>query len=155
MLVIVGILSAFAGVRILDQRFAGTRAFYDGVVALVQYGRKTAIAQRRPVFVQVSPGAVVLCYSTVTPCNAPVAGPPGAVAGANPLSVSFTQSPFTVSAPAGVAFTPALTFQFQFDALGSYLTDAGALPGANLTLTVQGDSSYSLTVERITGYVHP
>ena len=137
---IVGVLSVVAASR-LSGTFANTRGFYDQVFAEVQYARKTAIAQRRAIFVRIEAANSRLCYIAADPCTAgtAVASPTG-------------QSPFTVTTPAGVAITVAT---FQFSALGEYLTSAGAVPGASLTVTVSGEGNYSFTVERDTGYVHP
>jgi hypothetical protein len=60
--------------------------------------------------------------------------------------------PFLLQAPAGTSATVAV---FQFDALGRYLTSAGATPAAALAISVTGDGSYQFFVEPDTGYVHP
>jgi MSHA pilin protein MshC len=156
-LVIVAILSVFVVTR-LTGTFAGTRAYYDGVTAVVQYGRKAAIAQRRPVFVEVDGAArrVRLCYAAASCAGADaVPGPPSPTATGSGLDVTFTQLPFSVTAASGVSVSAAPISTFQFDALGRVLTSAGADPGGNLTLTVSGEGTHTLTVERDTGYVHP
>jgi len=150
-IVIVAVLSVVAFSR-LSGSFAGTRGYYDGATALIQYARKLAIAQRRAVYVQVAAGSVTLCYAAAAPCASPVPSPPVSPASANPLSVSFSTSPsLSVTAPSGVSSAPVVTFQFS--ALGAYLDNAGAEPGANLAITVSGEGSHTLTVHRVTGYV--
>jgi MSHA pilin protein MshC len=153
-LLIVALLSVFVASR-LSGTFAGTRAYYDGVTAVVQYGRKAAIAQRRAVFVQVVNPTVTLCYTAASPCGDPVPGPPTAGSGGSALDVTFTQLPFSVTAASGVSVSAAPISTFQFSALGQVLTSAGADPGSNLTLTVTGEGTHTLTIERDTGYVHP
>lgn len=153
-MVIVSILAVFAASR-LTGTFASTRGFYDGAVALIQYGRKLAIAQRRAVFVQVAAGSVTLCYTAGAPCASAVPAPPVPPASGNPAQVAFSTTPsLSVTAPSGVTIS-AGTGTFQFNGLGVYLDAAGADPGANRTVTVTGDGSHSLTVHRDTGYVQP
>lgn len=137
---IVAVLSVVAFSR-LDGSFASTRGAYDHLYSQVAYGRKAAIAQRRPVFVRIDAAQSRLCYS---------AG--GACAGGDAAPSPSGASPFTVTFPAGVSVTAAT---FQFDALGQYLSSAGAAPGGNLAITVTGNGSHAFTVERDTGYVHP
>lgn len=150
-IVIVSVLSVAAYSR-LSGTFAGTRGYYDGAAALIQYARKLAIAQRRAVYVQVATGSVTLCYTAASPCVSAVPAPPLPPTSANPLSVSFGTSPsLSVTAPSAVTSAPAVTFQFT--ALGVYLDSAGADPGGNLTLTVSGEGTHTLTVHRETGYV--
>lgn len=135
---VVAILAVFAAPRLVD-RFAEARAFTDRTTALLRLARVTAVAQRRPIFVRVdsTTGTVNACYNAAGPCAAP---PPPA-----------GRDGWTVTAPGGVGIAPTVTF--QFDALGRYLDSAGADPGSSLSLTITGDASYSIAVERETGYV--
>lgn len=140
-IVIVSVVSIYAASR-LSGEFVRTRASYDELLVQVQYARKTAVAQRRFVCVHISAAQSQLFYGTGAAC-------PATTGVASPVS----QVPYTVNVGSGVSFAPASTL--QFDGQGRYLTAAGADPGANLTVTVSGDGSYSFTVERDTGYVHP
>lgn len=135
---VVAILAVFAAPRLVD-RFAEARAFTDRTTALLRLARVTAVAQRRPIFVRVdsTTGTVNACYNAAGACAAP---PPPA-----------GRDGWTVTAPGGVGIAPTVTF--QFDALGRYLDSAGADPGSSLSLTITGDVSYSIAVERETGYV--
>jgi MSHA pilin protein MshC len=137
-IVIVGIISTIAMARI-QGGFATTRGFYDELLSQVQYARKTAIAQRRPVFVRIDATQSRLCYSAALTCTAgdAVASPTG-------------QLPFRVALPAGVAVTPAT---FQFDALGRYRDSAGAATAAPLVIAVTGEGNLQFSVEHDTGYV--
>ena len=140
-IVIVSVVSIYAASR-LSGEFARTRASYDELLVQVQYARKTAMAQRRFVCVHIAAAQGQLYYGTGAAC-------PAASGVASPAS----QVPYTVNAGSGVSFAPASTL--QFDGQGRYLTAAGTDPGANFTITVSGDGSFSFTVERDTGYVHP
>jgi MSHA pilin protein MshC len=137
-IVIVGILSTIAMARI-SGGFATTRGFYDQLLSEVQYARKAAIAQRRPVFVRIDAVQSRLCYSSGGTCTGTdaAASPTGAV-------------PFAVSVPSGVTVTAAV---FQFDALGRYRDSAGAATAAPLVIAVAGDGNLQFTVEHDTGYV--
>jgi MSHA pilin protein MshC len=141
---IVGIIAVFAGSRI-SGGFANTAGYYQKLMAQITYARKTAIAQRLPVCVHVAAGQSQVYYAnaggTACPASAGVLSPGG-------------QSPFTITAPTGTSVT-AGTGNFMFDATGRYLTSAGGTPTGAQTVTVTGDGSYSLTIERETGYVHP
>lgn len=137
---VLAIVSVIAVSR-LSGDFAETRGTYDKLFSQVAYARKAAIAQRRPVFVRIDAAQSRLCYS---------AG--GACTGADGAPAPTGGVPFTVAFPAGVTATVAT---FQFDALGRYLTSAGATPGTSLLISVTGNGSHAFTVERETGYVHP
>lgn len=128
MILVVSVLSVFAVAR-FSGGFATTRGFYDELLSQVQYARKVAIAQRRPVFVRIDGAQSQLCYNAVGACTG-VASPTGGV-------------PFTLTVPSGVVVAPAMV---AFDGLGRY-----PAPGP-LTLTV-GDLQF--TVEHETGYVRP
>lgn len=139
-IVIVATLAVFATSR-LSGTFAATRGIYDQVFAQVSYGRKAAIAQRRAVFVRIDATQSRLCYSPAGACTAAdgVPSPNGVL-------------PFSVAFSSGISATAAV---FQFDALGRYLTSAGAAPGAKLQIDVSGEGTYTFFVEPDTGYVHP
>jgi len=124
----------------MNMGFASARGFYDRTVSLLRDARKTAIAQRKPVFVRIDNGAgtVVACYNSAGACVSPPT-PPGVAA-------------WALATPSGVTVAPTVTL--QFDALGRYLTAAGADPGASLAVTIAGDSTYTANIERETGYVY-
>ncbi|OGA64143.1 MAG: hypothetical protein A3G81_01755 [Betaproteobacteria bacterium RIFCSPLOWO2_12_FULL_65_14] len=140
MLLIVGILSVFAVAR-MSGGFASTRGVYDQLLAQVQYARKAAIAQRRPVFVRIGATQSRLCYSAA-----------GACSGGDAVSSPTGEVPFKVDIPAGIAVSVAAP-DFQFDALGRTRDAAGAPTAAPLVVTVSGDGSLQFTIEHDTGYV--
>jgi MSHA pilin protein MshC len=137
-LVIVGILSVVAIAR-MSSGFATTRGVFDQLLAQVQYARKVAIAQRRPVFVRIGATQARLCYSVAGACSGGdgVASPTGEV-------------PFKVDIPAGTSVSLAT---FQFDALGRTRDAAGAPTAAPLAVSVTGEGSLQFTIEHDTGYV--
>jgi MSHA pilin protein MshC len=137
-IVIVGIISTIAIAR-LSGGFATTRGFYDQLLSQVQYARKAAIAQRRPVFVRIDAAQSRLCYSSGGTCT-----------GADGAAAPTGQAPFTVLVPSGVTATPAV---FQFDALGRYRDLTGAATPGPLVIAVAGDINLQFTVEHDTGYV--
>jgi MSHA pilin protein MshC len=133
---IVAVISAVAMTR-FSGAFATARGFYDELLSQVQYARKVAIAQRRPVFVRIDASESRLCYSAAGTCTLgdAVASPSGS-------------APFRVAVPAGVTVTLAT---FQFDGLGRYVA-AAPLP---ITVAVAGEPNLQFSVEHETGYVHP
>ena len=128
-ILVVSVLSVFAVTR-FSGNFAVTRGFYDELLSQVQYARKVAIAQRRSVFVRISPAQSELCYNAAGPC-AGVVSPTGSM-------------PFSLAVPAGVNVAAAT---IQFDGLGRYPA------GGPLDVTVTGDGTYQFTVFHETGYV--
>lgn len=140
-IVVIGIISAFAIARMSDG-FAATRGAYDRLLSQVQYARKVAVAQRRPVFVRIDAAQSRVCYTQGGLCT-----------GADAVASATGELPFTVAIPAGVVVNAAPATTFQFDALGRYRTAAGLATAAPLTVTVTGNGNLLFTVEHETGYV--
>ncbi len=140
---IIGIIAVFASTRI-GGGYANTAKYYQQLMAQITYARKTAIAQRLPVCVHIASGQSEVKYDN----GLGTACPAGSAGVLSPTG----QAGFLITAPSGTTSSAAT---IMFDATGRYLTSAGATPGAALTLTVSGEGSYSLTIERETGYVHP
>ena len=126
-IVIATILAAFAISRINVNAF-DTEGYANRAAAMVRYAQRTAISQRRTIFVVATATNLRLCYTDAT-CASAVREPPGTNA-------------FSHDTPSGVALSPAI---FSFDALGR--------PSAAATLTVTGDVARQITVEAETGYV--
>jgi MSHA pilin protein MshC len=133
---IASILAVLAAPRLVGT-FASTRGFYDQLISQLTYARKAAIAQRRQICAVVTSTQSSLVYGGVSCSATGVNGPTG--------------SAFTLLVPSGITVTNAT---FQFDALGRYLDSAGVLATSSLAIAVSGDASYTITVERETGYVH-
>lgn len=139
-MVVVGILAAFAIPRFVDRTGFESRGFYDQAQGIVRYAQKIAIAQRQsppkpPVFVVIGANQIQVCYDAacVTPVNDPNIG--GALA---------------ITAPTGVTLTPA-TFSYA----GSGAPSIGAQLAITVNSTGVGDINRTFFVEAVTGYVHP
>ena len=125
-LVIATVLAAFA-ISQINLREIDTAWFHDQVRAGVRYAQRTAVAQRRPVFVLVEAGPrLALCYSD--PCGARV-------------TELATGNDFLLNAPAGVALSISVS-PLSFNGLGQ--------PSSGATLNVGGRT---ITVTAETGYV--
>lgn len=138
-MVIAGILAAFAAPRFFNRNVFDSRGFADQVLASLRYAQKEAIAQHRFVCVAFTANSVTLHTGTDSLCTANL--PVGSInltgpTGAAPYSVSSSNASFTA--------TPAT---FNFDALGK--------PSAatSQSITINGYAT-PITVEAETGYVH-
>jgi MSHA pilin protein MshC len=133
-LIIAGILSVVATAKLADRTTFEALGYFNQVQALARHAQKVAIAQRRPVFVADSAGAVAACYDAG--CASPVADPAGPAA-------------FVAAPPSGVsvAFSSGT---FSFDGLGR--------PSPNvqhaITVSASGEPVRIVTIEAETGYVH-
>lgn len=130
-LVIVGVVAAIAAPRFFDTMSFEVRSYSDRTLAMLRYGQKIAIAQRRNVFVCFTATSVALGYDAT--CVTPVTGPAGAV--------------LEGAAPSGVSIFPLTNFSF----------DAGGHSSlaAQTSYQISGEgASMTLIVERETGYVH-
>lgn len=137
-MVVIGVLAAFAVPRMMDPTGFKSRGFYDQAQALVAYAQKIAVAQRRtnttPIYVVIATNSIRVCYDAA--CNTPVPDP-------------NTGNALILNAPGGITLTPVTTFSFG---------NAGA-PSAAVTIRVNstgvGDINRTFFVETQTGYVHP
>jgi MSHA pilin protein MshC len=137
---IIAIVSVFA-VAQFSGGFARTRGFYDEFVAQLTFARRIAVAQRRVICVHVSAAQSSLFYADAAGTSCP---------GLNAIGGPLAVVPSGSALLSGTIGPPAT---FQFDALGAYRASNGSEPLANLVLTISGDGSYVVTVERLTGYV--
>lgn len=136
-MVIIGILALFALPRFYSLTAFDTRAFQDEITAMMRYAQKTAIAQRRCVFVNAV--AATRTVSLVFDQNGDCATQAAAVI--DPA----TNAPYVRTAPSSIGISSAA---FGFNALGS------PVPDAAVSMTITGDVVRTVTVERNTGYVH-
>jgi MSHA pilin protein MshC len=136
-LIIVGILAVMAIAKFANRLGFDTQGFFDSAQSGIRYAQKEAIAQRRNVCLTFASNSVSLTFASApgsgAACDTNLIGPAG-------------QSPYTVSAGAGISFSPTPT-NFSFDALGR--------PSAGQVIIISGDGTRSFTVEAETGYVHP
>lgn len=135
-IVILGVLAMFAAPRLFNNSTFTGRGLHDETMALLRFGQKTAIAQRRTVCVNVNSTGITMTMFVANP--APVPCIAATAAQAPPLTPLFT--PKNGTGLAGPA-TP-----FQFMPLGS--TDQATA----VTITVA--NSTPIFVEADTGYVH-
>ncbi|MDO9268965.1 MAG: prepilin-type N-terminal cleavage/methylation domain-containing protein [Methylobacter sp.] len=134
-IVVLGILAIFVSPKIFDSQDYYARGFHDETLALLRYGQKTAIAQRRTVCVAFVSDSATLTIASAEPpsldCNTSLAGPNGT-------------TPYKVTAKPDVNYT-SVPNSFSFNALGQ--------PSGALTAQVYGHSQ-NISVEADTGYVH-
>lgn len=146
-IMIVGILAAVAGPRFFEIDAFRARGFYDETLAVLHYAQKTAIAQRRSVYVRLDGATETLtaCYTSVFPCAA-----------VNQVPGPYGEKPYTVTAASGVDLQT--TGTYFFDALGRPYNAADTVPTSTftaLTITiVGGGDTRTIKVEQETGYVH-
>lgn len=138
-IVLVGILAAVAIPRFIGRQGFEARGFFDAASAAVRYAQKTAIAQRRQVFVVVTATTFSVCYDAA--CTAPVTDPSTAAA----LLVDARRGVPALAAPANVA--PAGTF--SFNGLGQ----PSAAQALVFTPAEAGDVTRTLSVAGETGYL--
>ncbi len=149
-IVLLGILSAVALPRLAGRITFDTRGYADQVLGALQYAQKVAVAERRNV-----------CVTVVAGVGGSVSLKKSASAGAG-ISCSdgssialldpTTGAAFSIAAPNGVTLAPSLS-PVIFDALGQNVDATGApRTAANVTVTVNGDFTTTVTVEKVTGY---
>ena len=125
-IVIAAILAAIA-IPQFNQPAIDAAWFHEQARAGVRYAQRTAVAQRRPVFVVVEAGpALALCYAD--PCGARV-------------RELATGNNFVLTAPTGVALSISVS-PLSFNGLGQ--------PSAAATVTV---GARTITINAETGYV--
>jgi MSHA pilin protein MshC len=135
---IVGILAAVAGPKFIGNDVFETRGAQATLMSALRYAQKTAVAQRRVVYVVVNTAARSVCLGYTNTCSQAVIDPSTQVAYSKVL-------PSTVSISASASV-------LGFDALGQ------PVPNASATFTVQNtvDASQgprTVTIEADTGYV--
>ena len=138
-LIILAVVSAVAIPRFFSNTVFGSRAYADQVAAMLRYAQKTAIAQRRPVWVNSNAAGTAICLTYAVDSGCTLAN---AV-----MSPENGSSSFVKNAPTGVTVSSSVSFNFS--ALGK------PTPDAAVTMTVSGGGlSTDIIVERETGYVH-
>lgn len=151
-LVLIGILAAVALPRFFDRNTFDTRAFSDKARATVRYAQKMAIAQNRPVFVNLNSSRIALCFDAAcaNPVLAPASRPAVAACAGSPIWVCEARPTDVVIAPVNQIF--------YFNALGRPFKSTDVEPNSTFTLlaiTLTGSGFNStITIEPETGYVH-
>jgi len=103
--------------------------FHDQARSTVRYAQRTAVAQRRCVFVSVVPPQLGLFY-----------GDPNCVITGAAVSDLASGQPVVISAPAGVALSAAPN-PFRFNGLGQPSAAATVSVGAR-TITINAETGY-------------
>lgn len=156
-MVIIGILAIAALPRLLDRSTFDTRGYVDQTMAMLRYGQKFAVAQRRNIYVRLNGGSVALCMDAA--CATPVTAPAGANSGksATLTACGGSSTWFCEAPPSGVTYTTTAPL-FYFSALGKPYLPGDVAPNSSFTglgISVTGDgSAHPITVEKDTGYVH-
>jgi MSHA pilin protein MshC len=128
-IVVAAILAAIA-IPQFNQPEIDAAWFYEQARSTVRYAQRTAVAQRRCVFVQVTPPQLLLFYGDAG-CAIPGAA----------VSDLASGQPVEITAPSGIALSAAPN-PFRFNGLGQ--------PSAAATVTV---GSRTIVVNAETGYV--
>lgn len=133
-IVLLGILSFAAFSRMPDRAQMNAQGFGEQVAATLRFAQRAAVAQRRPIYVNVDAGArsVSVCLAATVPCASPLAAPGG--------------GDLAVTGPTGLTLASANP-QIAFDALGQPTPVAGAQVivsggGSTVTIVVEGGSGY-------------
>ncbi len=139
-MIVIGILAAFAIPRFVGRTGFESRGVYDQAQGIVRYAQKIAIAQRQspskaPVFVVIAASSIRICYDAA--CVTPLTDP-------------STGAALRLDAPSGVTLAPATTFSFT----GSGAPSIGAQLAIQVNSTEAGDPNRTFYVEAQTGYVH-
>lgn len=166
-MVISGILAAFAMPRFFERKLFDARNYADQSRAMLRYAQKVAIAQNRSVFVRLNGASVALCfnYQSDPGCAGTNRVPPPSGVNSGSAATLAACSGATAwnceGVPSGVTYAVAPAYAyFYFNALGKPFApaDADGTPNATfaqLLMTVRGaDAAYPVTVETETGYVH-
>jgi MSHA pilin protein MshC len=128
-IVIAAILAAIA-IPQFNQPEIDAAWFHEEARSTVRYAQRTAVAQRRCVFVEVTPPQLRLVY-----------GDASCVISATAVAILASGDPVEITAPSGVALSAAPN-PFRFNGLGQ--------PSAAATVTVGGRT---IVVNAETGYV--
>ncbi|MDP1658711.1 MAG: GspH/FimT family pseudopilin [Methylotenera sp.] len=137
-MVITGIIAAIAAPRFIGVDAFDARGSHGTLVSALRYAQKTAIAQRRNVFVNVNTATRVVCLGYTNNCSSAVIDPSTQAAYSKTLSNNVTIG--TSTSPIG------------FDGLGR------PIPNATAIFTIQNavvpsEPTRTITVEADTGYV--
>ncbi len=137
-MVITGIVASIAAPRFIGVDAFDARGSYGTLISALRYAQKTAIAQRKNVYVNVNTSSRTVCLGYTSSCSTAVSDPSTQAAYSKTLSNNVT---ITASA------TP-----IGFDGLGR------PVPNATASFTIQNavvpsESTRTITVEAETGYV--
>nr|WP_314607302.1 prepilin-type N-terminal cleavage/methylation domain-containing protein [uncultured Janthinobacterium sp.] len=161
-LVVGGVLAAVAAPRFFQQDTFDARSFADQNIGMLRYAQKLAIAQNRPVFVQLNGSRIALCFNTACDAANRVLPPAGGNSGRSAtLSACANTTAWLCEAPPNnISYSvPADAAAFYFNALGRPFKASDAEPVSSFPARVSigisgGGKPRNIIVEGETGYVH-
>lgn len=159
-IVVVGILAAFAAPRFVQNEVLDARAFTDQNLNMLRYAQKLAIAQNRPVFVLLTSNRIALCFSAACEASNRVLAPAGTNTGSSATlaQCGTDRSWFCEGKPDKVTYgVPQAGISLYFNALGRpfQATDIDPLSKfSKLNIAIGGGPVRNVMVEAETGYVH-
>ncbi len=135
---IIGLLAAVAGPKFIGSATFETRGAQGTLLAALRYAQKTAVAQRRVVYLNLNTTTRTLCLGYTTNCSSAMIDP-------------STQAAYSKVLPSTVALSTTQT-ALGFDGWGRPVPNAGASYSLqNATDLTEGPRS--IVVEAETGYV--
>lgn len=163
-IVVVGILGAVAAARFFDNAGFDAAAYAGQTRTMLRYAQKTAVAQRRPVFVVFTERRIALCFNFATDPGCAggnrLLAPSGNSGSAATVARCAAADWYCEGTPDNLAYAvQGGAASFSFDALGRPFAAADMVPGetssfAGLVLRISGDGvNRDLSVSPETGYV--
>jgi len=161
-MVIAGILAAFAMPRFFQQDSFDARSFADQNVSMLRYAQKLAIAQNRPVFVLLNGSSIALCFSAACEVANRVLPPAGGNSGRKATLAACANATAWLceGAPNKISYSvPLEAAAFYFNALGRPYKATDTEPVSSFPARVSigisgGGIPRNIVVEGETGYVH-
>lgn len=160
-IVVVGILAAFAVPRFTQNEVFDARTFTDHNLNMLRYAQKLAIAQNRPVFAVLGSNRIALCFNPVCGTVDRVLAPAGSNSGspATLAQCGTDRSWLCEGRPNNVSYGVNVTGTVLFfNALGRPFLNGDVDPASNfsrLSIAIGGGGpTRTVIVEAETGYVH-
>lgn len=155
-MVLVGILAAFAAGRFFDRSGFDAAAFADQTRSLLRYAQKAAIARNAPVHVLIDDHRIALCYDTPRSECPPVSRVSAPIGGIDDkASKTWCRDGrwYCLGIPENVQMSLSSAMSdFSFDALGRPVASNGSFAGLTMTIASPGETR-SVAVNQETGYV--
>jgi MSHA pilin protein MshC len=160
-IVLVGILAAFAAPRFMQNDAFDARTFTDQNLNMLRYAQKLAIAQGRPVFAVLGAERIALCFDAACGSTNRVLAPAGtnSRSKATAAQCGVDTSWFCEGRPANVSYgVPPEGLNLYFNALGRPLLNTDVDPASSFVLQqiaiAGGGNTRTVVIEAETGYVH-
>ncbi|MES2297878.1 MAG: type II secretion system protein [Pseudomonadota bacterium] len=160
-IILVGILGTVAAGRFFERKGFDAVAFTDQARSMLRYGQKIAIAQNRPVYVQLNSNRIALCFDAA--CTLHLSSVAGNSGSALTLSTCGDASWDCEAVPSGISYAASpnsAPTTMSFSALGRPFA-AGDDPSSTLStfqqtrLRITGDgANHDVLIEVESGYVH-